>query len=89
MSTMNEEDLRRAKFYADLHKLAEDDRIALIGEYVMQHDDIVSIVTDSDHGKADRYVEKLTTRFPYIEVYERGDGPIAKAVYFKVRQKGH
>jgi len=79
----------RAKFYTDLFELSEDDRIALIGSYVTLHDEAVSIVTDGDPGKAERYIEKLTTRFPMVEVFARGKGSVKKTVYFKVRKKAN
>lgn len=83
------DDSIRAKFYQDLFRLPEDERIDLIGHYVTAHDETASIMTDADPGKADRYIEKLTTRFPNVEVFERGEGPVKNVVYFKARKKGN
>lgn len=83
------DDAIRAKFYQDLFQLPEDDRIDLIGHYVTIHNESASIVTDADGGKADRYIKKLTTKFPTVEVFERGDGPVKNTVYFKARKKSN
>lgn len=89
MSEANDAAFRKAKFYQDLFALPEDERINLIGHYVTAHDETVSVATDADPGKAERYIDKLTTRFPNVEVFERGNGPVPHVVYFKARKKGH
>lgn len=86
---MGMDEIKNAQFYADLARLSEDDRIDLIGRHCLDTDEAVAILTDSDAGKADRYIEKLTTRFPGVEIVERGDGPVKDTVYFKARKKAH
>jgi len=70
--------------FADIADVAEDKRIEIIGHRVMVHKETVSFITDSDTGKADRYVKKLQEKFPGIRVIERGDGPIVGTVWVKV-----
>ena len=53
---MTPEELKRSKFYQDLHRLPEDDRIRLIGHYVLEHGEKVTFLTDADPGKGERYV---------------------------------
>lgn len=72
--------------YQDLGDSPEDVRIAKIGE-AAETGATVAFVTDSDPGKADRYVQKLLTRFPALEVIGRFDGPVAGTVSVKVRLK--
>jgi hypothetical protein len=45
---------------------------------------VVGFVTDSDHGKADRYIAKLTERFPGIRILWRGNGSVPNTVLVKV-----
>lgn len=68
--------------YTDLADEHEDERIRQIGEQAMRK--IVAFITDSDAGKADRYISKLKERFPGIRVVGRGDGPVDKTVWVKV-----
>lgn len=75
--------------YKDLSELVEDERIKILGEHLMQTDRPVMITTDDVPGKLERYIEKLTARFPLVEVFEQGTGPVAGVVYFKARKKGH
>lgn len=84
---MTPDDLRRAKFFQDLYELPEDNRINLIGHYVMEHEAEVTFPTDDIPGKADRYIRKLLGSFKEIEVVERGDGPTKGCVFVKLRRK--
>lgn len=70
--------------FADIADVDEDKRIDIIGRTVMESQRTVAFVTDSDPGKADRYIKKLQERFPGIVVVERFDGPVANAVTVKV-----
>jgi len=62
----------------------EDKRIEMIGHRAMDHKERVGIVTDSEEGKADRYIKKLQERFPGIRILERGNGPVEDSVFVKV-----
>ncbi len=44
----------------------------------------VAFITDSDPGKADRYISKLLKKFPGLKVLERFDGPVPNTVSVKV-----
>jgi hypothetical protein len=73
--------------FQDLADSPEDVRIARIGE-AAETGQTVAFVTDADPGKADRYIQKLLTRFPALEVTDRFDGPVPGTVSVKVRRKG-
>ena len=74
--------------FKDIADLSEDERIDQIGRAVMHDRKKVAFVTDLDddggHSKADRYVEKLTTRFPGIRIVSRGNGPVPDVEYVTV-----
>ena len=66
--------------YKDIADETEDERIRQIGSAAMKRKQ-VSFVTDSEPGKADRYIEKLKAGFPGISVVSRGEGPVPDTVY--------
>lgn len=70
--------------YKDIADLQEDERIRQIGEKAMQEKLVVGFVTDSEEGKADRYIAKLKERFPGIRVIYQGDGPVPETILVKV-----
>ena len=74
----------KTPFYADIADHDEDKRIEIIGHTVMTHRKTVAFITDADPGKCDRYIKKLTDRFPGIVILGRYAGPIAKTVSVKV-----
>ena len=67
--------------YKDIADETEDERIRQIGSAAMEGRKQVSFVTDSEPGKADRYIEKLKAGFPGISVVSRGEGPVPDTVY--------
>ena len=74
-------------FFFNLVSLPEDERIELIGHRVVDHREVVGFMVDVEngsHAKGDRYIEKLTRRFPSITVMFRGDGPVAEVETIKV-----
>lgn len=60
--------------YMDVHQLEEDKRIDLIGEKAMAGGKI-GFHVDDEPGKADRYIQKLLTKFPELKVEHRFKGP--------------
>ncbi len=57
------------KGFVDLHKLSEDQRITVIGEYCLSHPgEIVAVPTDDDPGKPERYKRKIETKYPQLKV---------------------
>lgn len=70
--------------FKDIADNPEDERIREIGEKTMREKLVVGFITDSEAGKAERYIRKLTERFPGIRVIYRGDGPVAETVLVKV-----
>lgn len=82
--------MSRPKYYTGLFTLQEDERINLMGQHIMESGETAGVVVDRDPPeKIARYIEKLTTRFPMVEVFERGSGPAEGMVFFKARRKGH
>ncbi len=65
--------------YADMADHDEDVRINVIGKSAMNGRKVGFIVDDIP-GKADRYIRKLTQRFPEIKVTARGKGPVPKTI---------
>lgn len=79
---------RRPKGYADLADMPEDERIGIIGNAVMDRPgETIAVVTDSDPGKLERYVNKIVTRFPGIEVVDTMYGPAAEMVTVRLKKK--
>jgi len=75
--------------FADIANLDEDRRIDVIGQAAMMAPGkTVAFVTDDQPAsKADRYVRKLLTKFPALEVLARTAGPVAGTVSVRVRVK--
>jgi hypothetical protein len=73
--------------FADIADMPEDDRIGVIGKEAMRYGGLVAFCTDSEPGKADRYVRKLLSRFPELEEIDRFNGPVDGLVTVKVRRK--
>ena len=70
--------------FKDITDNSEDERIREIGEKTMREKLVVGFVTDSEAGKAERYIRKLQERFPGIRVIYQGDGPVAETVLVTV-----
>jgi hypothetical protein len=78
--------------FADLADLPEDDRITIIGQAVMDGNQVAVPVDEEGpdgYEKADRYVKKLLERFPLIEFVGKAKGPVKDAVTFVVRRKAN
>jgi hypothetical protein len=54
--------------------MTEDRRITMIGETAMKGGKIAFCVDDLP-GQADRYIEKLLTKYPQLQVVQRFKGP--------------
>ena len=70
--------------YKDLADEPEDERIRQIGEQCMRGKQTVGFFTDDEVGKAERYIAKLTERYPGIRVVFQGAGTVAGTVFVKV-----
>lgn len=75
------------RFYADLHELEEDKRIGVIGRAILNGSGTVGVLVDDIPGKPERYIEKITARFPLIELLSRTPGPVANVVTLKFRAR--
>lgn len=65
--------------FMDLHRLSEDERIAVIGEFCLANPARrVAVPTDDEQGKAERYKRKLEERYPQLRVELAG--PLMKGV---------
>lgn len=73
--------------YADIADNDEDTRIGIIGRTVVEQQKTVAFITDSDPGKAQRYIDKLLSRFPGVEVIASSPGPVPNTVTVKVGPK--
>ena len=81
--------------YVDLHTLEEDERIKIIGEtaYCEKHGKYPSIAFFVDEegldgfAKCDRYIFKLTAKYPELVVMMREKGPTPGVVSVKVQRK--
>ncbi len=73
------------KAFVDLHRLPEDGRIVLIGEYCLTHPtEVVGVPTDDEPGKPERYKRKLETKYPQLKV--EIVGPLTKgSILLRVR----
>ena len=70
--------------YKDIADEPEDERIRQIGEKVMRERLTVGVLTDSEPGKAERYIAKLKERYPGIRVVYQGPGPVEDVTLIKV-----
>lgn len=70
--------------FKDIADHDEDERIHQIGQKAMGERLTVGFITDSEAGKAERYIKKLIERFPGIRVISQGIGPVADTVLVKV-----
>jgi hypothetical protein len=70
--------------FSDLGDLTEDDRIAVIGNHVMEKMQTVTFIVETK-TKAARYISKLKEKFPGIVLVGTGKGPIAKTITVKMR----
>lgn len=67
----------------DLHRLPEEERIALIGHYVLEHRLSVAVLVDDETDKVERYISKILALSPDLLV-EQLKGPVAKVVTLRV-----
>lgn len=79
--------------YADIASVKEDDRIQIIGRTIMEgsrsesgKSKVVGFVVEDDE-KADRYINKLMSKFPCVNVISRGVGPVKGTVLVRVGVK--
>jgi hypothetical protein len=72
----------RPRGFQDLADLPEDERIAAIAHYVLEHGLTVAVCVDDWPGKPERYAQKLRARG--VVVLSQQSGPIAKVVTLKV-----
>ena len=72
------------KGFADIGDLDEDDRIDIIGNYIMDAPKssadkpiIVAVVLEDDPEKVKRYIKKLKDKFPKVRVIKKSKGPVS------------
>ena len=77
----------KVKGFADLANLPEDERIDLIGRYVIETKQTVGVLTDSGRGdecKPQRYIDKIKKRFPSVQIIGKEPGPIKNTICIRV-----
>lgn len=60
--------------YSDLHDLSEDDRIKQIGSAAALGNR-VGVIVDDIPSKVKRYIDKVTKRYPSVQLLEQTQGP--------------
>jgi hypothetical protein len=70
--------------YADLGDIQEDDRIELIGRAVTDNRATVAFIVEAGSGKAERYIQKLTAKFPSVRVLGQFAGPVPNTTTVRV-----
>jgi hypothetical protein len=73
--------------FADLHEMPEDQRIDLIGLAASKGKVIGVLLERHEPAKVERYIRKVTERYPNVIVIERVNGPTAKVVTIKFGPK--
>lgn len=71
-------------FYEDLADQPEDERIQRIGEEVMKRGRVCAVCVDDEPDKPERYIRKLTAKFPGLQVLDRFPGPVPGVVTINV-----
>lgn len=78
------------KGYTDLGDLPENDRITVIGKYVMaepanstEKPQVIGIALENKE-KAERYAKKLLRKFPTIKIIEIAPGIIPSTVLLRI-----
>ena len=57
------------KAFVDLHRLPEDQRIVVIGEYCLAHpSEKIAVPVDDEPDKPERYKRKLEVKYPQLRV---------------------
>lgn len=76
--------MKRPEAYVDLHSLAEDERIDMIGHTVTVHGKTAAVCVDDLPGKPERYIDKLTRRFPGLRIIDQCKGPTPGVITIRV-----
>lgn len=67
--------------FVDLHSMTEEQRIRLMAHRVMKHGEVIGFLVELDADgkgtKGDRYIAKLSERYPTLQVMSRFNGPTA------------
>jgi hypothetical protein len=72
--------MKKPEGFADLGDFQEDDRIQIIGQYVLNHGKTVGVCIDDSPGKAERYIRKMKKEFPTVIFLDQTKGPVANVV---------
>lgn len=73
--------------YADLFELSEDSRIEAIGNAATDGNTVGVLLEKNDPKKIERYIRKVTSRYPKVCVLDRFDGPTSLVVTIKFGPK--
>lgn len=73
------------KAFLDMHRLPEDERIVIIGEYALANpSEKLAVCVDDEPDKPERYKRKIETKYPQLQVEIVGKGPTPGVVTIKV-----
>jgi len=61
--------------YADLVNMTEDERIEAIGKTAMRGATVAVCLEENQPAKIERYIKKITERYPELMVIKRTKGP--------------
>ena len=76
--------------FADLGDIPEDDRVAMIGSYVMAHPGVITGFVVDTAAIAARYLRKLALKYPHVEVIDQAPmnlGPNVTVTAVRVRKR--
>jgi hypothetical protein len=73
--------------YADLFEMSEDSRIEMIGKAAAAGNTVGVVLEKNQPKKIERYIKKITTRYPNVSVHARIVGPTDLVVTIKFGPK--
>jgi hypothetical protein len=73
--------------YADLFELSEDSRIETIGRAASSGQSVGVLLERNEPEKIERYIRKVTERYPGVAVLKRFDGPTPLVVTIQFGRK--
>lgn len=69
--------------YGDLFELSEDSRIEMIGKTAAAGNTVGVVLEKKETAKIERYISKVTSRYPTVVILARIDGPTPLGITIK------
>lgn len=73
--------------FRDLSRLAEDDRLRIIGDQCMAGEVVGVVIEREQLVKQQRYIQKITSWYPEVECIEKSKGSLPKSRMLKFKRK--